>query len=253
MINSLGIYSFPKSGNTFIKTYMLHALNFQNSYDVFDADKLIPESYDSFYSSECTTHKLGDKNLFIYKSHACFMQQKFGQYDLKNELIVYILRNPLDVFLSQLNYLLKFKLNNFVIKFDSVESIVENSMMDLFLDSFIIFGTLQPDFTIASSWFNNVSYWLELAKDNDNIIILRYEDLVNDFNSAIVPLNNYLALDLNTALRAKDSTDISTAIDDKFYWKKQPKNYLKYLSNEQIKKFNTINEPFLALYGYSII
>ena len=69
-----------------------------------------------------------------------------------NDLVLYIVRHPLDVFLSQLNYVsANVTANpNIMLPCNSVEDVIARGDLDLYFGAFSVFGTLQPGFADAA-------------------------------------------------------------------------------------------------------
>lgn len=256
-MNGFGLYSFPKSGNTWIRDFLSKILQFrniQNDAVVKEFSQFFPEVYATEINDDVAIHvdSLEDDFIF-YKSHDKFSNTHVAGKSINTKFVIYIIRNPLDVFISQANYLTSVVSGNFSINHSSVDDILSSRCMDLYLSSFILYGTLQPEFTSAGSWFDNVAYWMSDAPERDHgiqVIRIRYEDLVLDFFAAIDKVAKILGFSDDQLLLCYNFTKESTLIDNKFFWKQKVDNYKDYLSDTQIKKFVKYHGSKCANLGY---
>jgi hypothetical protein len=144
------LVSFPKSGNTWTR-FLLANLRFPDQPATWaNINRLIPDP-------TVTTKKDFDRmpRPRIIKSHECF--------DPRYPRVVYIVRDPRDVVVSQYHYHRK------------IRKIEDDSPMEKFVTRFLA-GETCPH----GSWGQNVSTWLTTSEGNPRFLLLRYEDLVAD-------------------------------------------------------------------------
>jgi hypothetical protein len=144
------LVSFPKSGNTWTR-FLLANLRFPDQPATWaNINRLIPDP-------TVTTKRDFDRmpRPRIIKSHECF--------DPRYPRVVYIVRDPRDVVVSQYHYHRK------------IRKIEDDSPMEKFVTRFLA-GETCPH----GSWGQNVSTWLTTSEGNPRFLLLRYEDLVAD-------------------------------------------------------------------------
>jgi hypothetical protein len=145
------LVSFPKSGNTWTR-FLLANLIFPETPATFaNLHRLIPDP--------SATTKREFRHIpqpRIIKSHECF--------DPRYRRVIYIVRDPRDVALSQYHYHRK------------VKRIADDYSMTTFVTRFLAGETCQH-----GSWGQNVATWLITRKKEDSrFLLLRYEDMVTD-------------------------------------------------------------------------
>lgn len=219
----VGVYSYPKSGNTWVRGIIAGAMN--------ASAKAIPDLHEQ---------PLSDAKEFrgfrFFKHHGGRDVTKWQGQDVPSTHIIHIRRNPLDVFLSYLNFISANVTNTASIPFDSVESIVGTDLFDLYFSSFTITGHIAPRFSLETGdYFAHNAYWMKFnAKP---IVRLRYEDLLNAPLPTLGFLKDWIGItdeDLNTMLERAGK---GTKKDGKFYWRQEEKNYYNFLREDQIATF----------------
>jgi len=144
------LVSFPKSGNTWTR-FLLANLRFPDQPATWaNINRLIPDPTG-------TTQRDFDRmpRPRIIKSHECF--------DPRYPRVIYIVRDPRDVVVSQYHYHRK------------IRKIEDDSPMEKFVTRFLA-GETCPH----GSWGQNVSTWLTTSEGTPRFLLLRYEDLVAD-------------------------------------------------------------------------
>ena len=237
MINKrCGIYSFPKSGNTWMREIIRGVFD-----QTGDTNDIVPDVYQKGIDGKVMENSKGEQWVF-YKSHS---QKELTRYQgdaVKNDLIIYITRNPFDVFCSQLNYLLRgFDPGKGGIQLasESIDEAKESGLVSDYFSSFLVFGTLMPFFKDAGSWMSNVEYWTQKAQKNDNIIVVKYEDMVGDIEKAMKPVLQALGMPNSCLEKAINTAQSRTNDGGKFFWKKQVGTFREYLDAPQVDKFQS--------------
>src|SRR3984957_14230765 len=144
------LVSFPKSGNTWTR-FLLANLRFPNEPATWtNINRLIPDPTG-------TPKKEFDRmpRPRIIKSHECF--------DPRYPRVVYIVRDPRDVVVSQYHYHRK------------IRKIEDDSPIEKFVARFLA-GETCPH----GSWGQNMGTWLSTSQGDPRFLLLRYEDLVAD-------------------------------------------------------------------------
>jgi hypothetical protein len=144
------LVSFPKSGNTWTR-FLLANLRFPDEPATWvNIDRLIPDPTG-------TNKKDFDRmpRPRIIKSHDCF--------DPRFPRVIYIVRDPRDVVVSQYHYHRK------------IRKIEDDSPIEKFVARFLL-GETCPH----GSWGQNVGTWLSTSEGNPRFQLLRYEDMVAD-------------------------------------------------------------------------
>jgi hypothetical protein len=158
------LVSFPKSGNTWTR-FLLANLRFPDEPATFaNINRLIPDP-------DGTTKKDFDRmpRPRIIKSHECF--------DPRYPKVVYIVRDPRDVVVSQYHYHRKLR------------KIEDDSPVEKFVTRFLA-GETCPH----GSWGQNVATWLYTSEGSSRFLLLRYEDLVADTARELAKIVTFLHL-----------------------------------------------------------
>jgi hypothetical protein len=144
------LVSFPKSGNTWTR-FLLANLRFPDQPATWaNIDRLIPDP-----TGTTKRDFVRMPRPRIIKSHECF--------DPRYPRVVYIVRDPRDVVVSQYHYHRK------------IRKIEDDSPIEKFVTRFLA-GETCPH----GSWGQNIGTWLFTSEGNPRFLLLRYEDLVKD-------------------------------------------------------------------------
>tara|TARA_B100000287_G_C20450872_1_gene709418 strand:+ start:50 stop:823 length:774 start_codon:yes stop_codon:yes gene_type:complete len=174
------ITSFPKSGNTWIR-FIIYDLFFNDNNILTENSLGIKKKVPDFHNVELKnnqilfSNELKDKNIFI-KTHFSFNQMKKFQI---NKVII-LIRNPYDVLVSLFNY---YELNK-----DVKSAVIDYFCLNYTLPFFKRFNF--PD------WKEHFESWINSGK---NYHIVRYEDLIDDFENQIKILCNFLEINVSEA------------------------------------------------------
>jgi hypothetical protein len=158
------LVSFPKSGNTWTR-FLLANLRFPDQNITWaNINRLVPDP-------SATAKRDFDRmpRPRIIKSHECF--------DPRYPRVVYIVRDPRDVVVSQYHYHRK------------VRRIKDESPIEEFVKRFLA-GQTCPH----GSWGQNVSTWLCTSERDPRFLLLRYEDLVADTARELMKVVEFLRL-----------------------------------------------------------
>jgi hypothetical protein len=158
------LVSFPKSGNTWTRFLLANIRYPEQSATFANIDQLIPDPTG-------TTKRDFDRmpRPRIVKSHECF--------DPRYPRVIYIVRDPRDVVVSQFHYHRK------------VRKLGDDSPMEKFVTRFIA-GETCPH----GSWGQNVTTWLGTREGDPRFLLLRYEDMVADTPRVLADVVAFLNL-----------------------------------------------------------
>jgi Sulfotransferase domain len=158
------LVSYPKSGNTWIR-FLLANLIFPEQPATFaNIHRLIPDPTDS---AKRDFDRLPRPR--IIKSHDC--------YDPRYPRVIYVVRDPRDVVLSQYHYHRKLR------------KLEDDSPLEKFVARFLA-GETCPH----GSWGQNIGTWLYTSEGNPRFLLLRYEDLVADTPRELAKIVAFLNL-----------------------------------------------------------
>jgi hypothetical protein len=158
------LVSFPKSGNTWTR-FLLANLRFPDEPATWaNINRLIP---DPTGTAKRDFDRMPRPR--IIKSHECF--------DPRYPRVIYIVRDPRDVVLSQYHYHRK------------IRKLDDESPLEQFVTRFLA-GETCPH----GSWGQNVATWLYTSEGSPRFLLLRYEDLVADTARQLTKAATFLQL-----------------------------------------------------------
>jgi hypothetical protein len=158
------LVSFPKSGNTWTRFLLANLLHPEQNATFANIHLLIPDS-------DTTSKRHLDRmpRPRIIKSHECF--------DPRYPRVIYIVRDPRDVALSQYHYHRK------------LMKIGDDSPIETFVARFLA-GQTCPH----GSWGQNVVTWLATSEGSPNFQLLRYEDMLADTVGELAKVAAFLGI-----------------------------------------------------------
>jgi Sulfotransferase domain len=243
----VGLYSFPRSGNTWLRQIVASALD-------IPANMLQRFVSDMAYG-QILTHPVvyEDKQWYFYKSHHKMLVTEHRGQQIRTDKVVYIYRHPLDVFLSYLNFASK-NVNSKMgdkmqFQIDSVEKLSKDQLASLF-QVFMRYGTITPQNRAYGGYFEHVENAFARQKAGVDIHIMRYEDLLNDFGPTARKMFEFVGIPVGDIEAVHGEADKRTAQDGKFFWKRQSNTHEQFLSKEQIETFNKTFRDKLIAIGY---
>lgn len=245
---SIAITSFPKSGNTWLRVIIGEML------DAKPYAKFIPDVYtDKLFENPV---QIKNAPTHFLKSHAETYEMLQRETKIAPTHTIYVIRHPLDVFCSQLNYIsdnvTKYARRLYDVPVRTVEDVLHGGLMRHFLNSFSLHGTLQPLFHQAGSWHRSAEHWLGRAASHGDVTVLRYEELLSQPAAALRPLCALLGVDEQKAQRAIVNSQSTTRADGKFYWKQSAGTYREFLTGDDIASYRALHGERCARLGYPI-
>jgi Sulfotransferase domain len=144
------IVSYPKSGNTWTRFLIGNLIHPEPPADFSNINRIVP---DPEGLSKRSLKRLSRPR--ILKSHQYF--------DPRYPKVLYIVRDPRDVAISQYHFHIKRKL------------LKDGAPIEEFVTRFVTGGT-----TPYGSWGENVGSWLVSRHNDPRFLLIRYEDLIVD-------------------------------------------------------------------------
>jgi|CXWL01.1.fsa_nt_gi hypothetical protein len=157
------IVSYPKSGNTWTR-FIIGNLIYEDGVDFANIEHRVPDIY---HHSDSALNRLPSPR--VLKSHECF--------DSRYKKVIYIVRDPRDVVISYMHYAKKSRW------------ISDQMELDEFVGIFLGGG-----FGGYGTWGENVGSWLGARGNSKDFLLLRYEDMLKDTESALWKISLFLGL-----------------------------------------------------------
>lgn len=162
------IVSYPKSGNTWTRFLIANLVHPEMRPDFSNINQIIPEP-----EAASTRELAKTPRPRILKSHEYF--------DPRYRRIIYIVRDPRDVVLSQYHFHMK------------RGRIDESYPIEKFVKSFVAGET-----SGYASWGENVAGWLATRYNSPGFLLLRYEDMLVNTAAELSKIATFLELDADT-------------------------------------------------------
>jgi hypothetical protein len=159
------IVSYPKSGNTWTRFLVASLIHNEEPMTFLKADKVIPtvDSQSRKYFKSLPRPR-------VIKSHFPF--------DQNYQRVIYIVRDPKDVAVSQYHYQIKRKV------------LEDGHPIDEWIARYVA-GETCP----YGSWGENVGSWLAARHQNPNFLLLRYEDMIQRTDVELIKIARFLGID----------------------------------------------------------
>ncbi len=245
----VGLYSFPKSGNTWLRAIVAGLTHMPNGPGVLQ--KYVTDTH--FGKVLENPWHFQDRDWYFYKSHHKTLLLEHEGEVFDTHKVLYIYRHPLDVFMSYVNFVSTSVSpkagQSLPFQYENVEDLTPEQMDELF-QIFLQHATLFPKNKAFGGVFEHLANFRKLKEENGNVMILRYEDLHDDFANIAHEIVRFLGMDRVNVKRAFKTADQRTAQNGKFFWKRQKNNYLNFLTNDQINLFYDRHGNKLADMGY---
>jgi hypothetical protein len=160
------LVSFPRSGNTWTRFLVCNLINPDDPVNFAQLESRIPEIY--FVSDR---HLRAFARPRVIKSHECF--------DPRYKKIIYIVRDPRDVFISYYEFQLKRRV------------ISDDCRLEEFLPRFME-SAIEPK---MGSWRDHVVSWIATRGGQENFLLLRYEEMLSNPQREATKIASFLGLD----------------------------------------------------------
>lgn len=199
--------SYPRSGNTWTR-FLVGNLIYQNvDVNFLNVENLVPDMYKT---ADWVLRRLPRPR--ILKSHECF--------DPRYPKVIYIVRDPRDVAVSNYHWELKLR-----------------SVRDGYaVDNFVPEWMNRRFWPRIGSWEDHVNSWLSTRQGGDSFLLVRYEDLQQDPARELSRVARFLRLDV-TPQRLKRAVDLSSAEHMREMESKQGAKWVATTRTRQDKPF----------------
>jgi len=174
------VVSYPRSGSTWTRFLVANLVWPDQTVTFANLDRLVPAT--AAVSSRVLKRVRRPR---IIKCH--------NYFDHRYQNIIYIVRDPRDVVLSEYRFCLKSR------------SIPDGYPMERFVAQFI-----RGEVNQYSSWKESVGTWLAARGDSDRFLLLRYEDMVEHTTRELEKMATFLHIDA-TAQRISQAAERSSA------------------------------------------
>lgn len=248
------VNSFPKSGNTWVRSFLSHLC--------FAGDLgAIPDKYRGDPTTAAVHRLPGGRPVRFYKSHDWDLVPEFRGRQLDHVAAVHIRRHPLDAFVSHLNFLHLSGEDDgrprsvaapFITDYSGIDEIVRKDVVWAFLGVFMVYGTLNPRFLAAGSWFDNVEYWTAADPPVAPVFSLQYERLLARGSAEMYELGRYLGKTSAEVDAAWQAAGESTRRDGRFFWRQQAGTYREFIAPGYLAAFRDAFGERLARQGYEV-
>ena len=156
------LVSYPKSGNTWARFLIANLIHSEKSPDFGNIDELIPAPE---VISKRRFNQLRSPR--IIRTHSSF--------DPRFKRVIYIVRDPRDIVVSQFHYHRKRK------------RIGDNCPIETFVARFLAGETTED-----GSWKHNVASWIASRFGDPRFLLLRYEDMIEDTHRELGKIAQFL-------------------------------------------------------------
>ena len=167
--SDLFLVSYPRSGNTWFRFLVANALHPETEASFASIGTLVPDIYDT---PDWALLRTPDPR--VLKSHE--------PYDRRYRRVVYLVRDPADVALSYLHYLIKMR------------TLDDGHGAEAFAERF-----LAGELDTFGTWGEHVRGWLDAREGDANFLLLRYEDALVDPAGALARILALLGLEADRA------------------------------------------------------
>lgn len=173
--------SFPRSGNTWTRFLVGNLVHDKEPVTFLNLERLLPDMY---IHSDREMRNMPHPR--IIKSHECF--------DPRYKRIVYIVRDPRDVAVS--NYHWELKKGSFPDGYPMQEFIPR------WMDAFY--------WPRLGSWADHVTSWVSTRENRPGFVVIRYEDLMADAKRELAKVAALVGIEANPERLAR-AVDLSSA------------------------------------------
>jgi hypothetical protein len=169
LLDDIFLVSYPKSGNTWTRFLIANLLFPEKHPDFSNINELIPDP-----EALSQRHLLRMPRPRVLKSHQYF--------DPRYPKIIYVVRDPRDVALSQYHFHRKRRM------------VEDKYPVERFVTRFIAGET-----SIYGSWAENVGSWLATKYGRAGFLLLRYEDMIADTAAELAKVAAFLNLPMDSS------------------------------------------------------
>lgn len=204
------LVSYPRSGNTWTRFLIGNLVRQDEPLTFKNVEARIPEIY---LSPDRVLRRLPRPRML--KSHECF--------DPRYKRIIYVVRDPRDVAVSYYHYAIKIKW------------IDPDCGMEQFVPR-LIAGEFDVRAGWAASWSDHVMSWVSLRNEMQGLLLLRYEDMIQNTEHELSRVARFLNLEL-TPERLARAVQLSSADHMRNLEKKEAHEWQLTQNTRQDKPF----------------
>ncbi len=161
------LVSYPKSGSTWTRFLLAALVNPNQEVTFKNIDRMLPSA-----AGQSRRHLRNTQRPRLIKSHEYF--------DARYQNVIYVVRDPRDVVLSQYRFFLKRR------------TIDDGYSMDLYVNRF-----LTGDLSTYGSWRENVGSWLVAQHGTKRFLLLRYEDMLCQTAQELAKVADFMKLQVS--------------------------------------------------------
>lgn len=187
--------SYPKSGNTWVR-FLLYNLILGVPELAADVEQFIPDIHMTLSNiNGISLDDILSCDTLIVKTHFSLttIREKLSELLFSKTVgFIYILRNPIDVMLSNLNYSILQSYSSGII--EDVDA-YSNRYIDSYITERGIQGRAKVRF---GTWPEHVSSWLD-DSHGFPYLLLKYEELITDPRSGVIRLSDFLEIEQPTS------------------------------------------------------
>ena len=241
----LWIYSYPKTGSTWVRRVIQEIIAPELS--PFDAIS----SVQHVLPVDPICFDIGNAETAIFKTHNRPDHPVAGRDALEDVGYITIHRHPLDVLLSSLNYsFIKGEGRIFkdgVLK--NVDQIIKDDEIGHYIGQFIHHQGCRRYVKLCGGYADYYRNWEPVVAHAPHLM-LRYEDIVADKVEAIATIARFLRRDNVDCTKIFEKIETKTAIDGRFHWRKKAYNFEGYVPRRFVSKFERGCVELLDYFGY---
>ena len=258
--------SYPKSGNTWVRFLLINLL-FGNQESSQNFELLLPDIH-----NKLDIISIMQKTANTIKSH--LVLDSFHPLLEKTIGYIYIIRNPINVMLSNYNYYL-LNLGKQIINLSSEE---KNTLKTTYINEYLKNKGFQRWIELGmGNWESNVKSWIENTYNFPNLVI-KYEDLLENPHHEVKKICDFIGLQPTTEqlnkvienssfenMKKIEENDIAKKIPGFFYKsyfihshevgirfmnKGKNRNHKLELTAEQLNKTKELFYPLMEKFNY---
>jgi hypothetical protein len=241
------VASYPRSGNTLVRIALNRILQGPERQVALDEDFPEYDHRNAFPTNGVAFSGRGGPVVFL-KTHWCEPPETVPSIGG-----IYLVRHPIDVFLSGMNYLFleHQKYEVFRLFFGEngpqpVEQLAQTGKLEHYLDRFVAEQGLWPFRLHSGTWVQNVLGWA--GAPQPTMMIVRYEDLVQDLAGTISQILERagIAVAEERLDRGIDQALAGTQPNGGFFWRGSIDTKSEFFTPARIRQVENALRPLVG-------